>query len=54
MAGLRGSADTLLGRVGLVDNLGEPVPAFNERDLILGLCISFLVCILQSDAVARN
>lgn len=45
MGSLGGSPDTLMGRVGLVDNSDEPVPAFNKRDLILGLCISFMVCI---------
>ncbi|KAM7216783.1 hypothetical protein V8F06_007893 [Rhypophila decipiens] len=38
-----GSEDTLLGRIGFANNLDEPVPAFNRRETILGLCISFLI-----------
>lgn len=38
-----GSEDTLLGRVGLVNNLDEPKGWFTKRETVLGTCISFLV-----------
>ncbi|KAK3321791.1 hypothetical protein B0H66DRAFT_180863 [Apodospora peruviana] len=40
--GVLRSEDTLLGRVGIANNLGEPMPNVNRRETILGLCISFL------------
>jgi hypothetical protein len=37
--------DTLMGLIGAADNFGEPMPAINRRETILGLCITFLVCV---------
>lgn len=43
------NASTIFDLLGQVDNLGEPVPALNQRPVAFGLLISFLVSRLRPD-----
>ncbi len=43
--GIFAGDDTLMGLIGAADNFGEPMPQINKPETILGLCISFTVCL---------
>lgn len=37
-------SNSLLDEVGKVNNLNDPMPFMNRRDVMLGIVISFVVC----------
>lgn len=38
------ASNSILGDIGKVDNLHDPEPFMNRKEVILGIVISFLVC----------